>query len=197
MSMLLAGDPYPLGATWDGKGVNFALFSEHASKLELCLFDSPSSKKESERLELPECSDLIWHGYLPGARPGQLYRYRVHGPYDPKSGHRFNAHKSLLDLYAKAIGPSVRWGDEVLGTASGRPRPISPLTNATTQGPLHWQRWQTRPSTGETTVHFAGAGRTQSFTNSRFGGLQNGIRKCRSHCAGLTRVWGPSRRWPT
>ncbi len=117
--MLLAGDPYPLGATWDGEGVNFALFSEHASKVELCLFDSPSTKNESERLELPECSDLIWHGYLPEVRPGQLYGYRVHGPYDPKSGHRFNPHKVVLDPYAKAIGRSLHWGDEVFGYRIG------------------------------------------------------------------------------
>ena len=103
------GQPYPLGATWDGLGVNFAIFSEHASRVELCLFDSVESPAESLRVTLPERTDLVWHGYLPDIRPGQLYGYRVHGPYEPEAGHRFNPHKLLLDPYAKAIGRSVRW----------------------------------------------------------------------------------------
>jgi len=78
------GSPYPLGATWDGSGVNFAIFSEHAHKVELCLFDSPDSARESTRVTLPEQTDLIWHGYIPGILPGQLYGYRIHGAYDPE-----------------------------------------------------------------------------------------------------------------
>src|SRR5262245_12414884 len=109
------GNPYPLGATFDGAGVNFALFSEHASKVELCLFDSVGATKESARITLPEQVDMVWHGYLPDVRYGQLYGYRVHGPYEPGNGHRFNPNKVLLDPYAKAIGRMIRWGDEMFG----------------------------------------------------------------------------------
>jgi len=106
------GSPAPLGATWDGLGVNFALFSEHATRVELCLFDSVASPRESLRVTLPEHTDLVWHGYLPGLRPGQLYGYRVHGPYEPAAGHRFNPHKLLLDPYARAIARAPHASDE-------------------------------------------------------------------------------------
>lgn len=109
------GQPYPLGATWDGKGVNFALFSEHATDVELCLFDSPEAEKESARVRFTEYTDHVWHAYLPEVLPGQLYGYRVHGPYEPQQGHRFNPNKLLLDPYAKGIGRDVKWGDEVFG----------------------------------------------------------------------------------
>jgi glycogen operon protein len=116
------GVPYPLGATWDGLGVNFALFSEHATGVELCLFDTPDSRSESHRIPLPEQRDMVWHGYVSGLRPGQLYGYRVHGPYDPKEGHRFNPNKIVLDPYAKAIGRSLQWGDfEMFGYRVGDP----------------------------------------------------------------------------
>ncbi len=108
--MMWPGAPYPLGATWDGLGVNFALFSAHATQVELCLFDSPESPQESRRITLPRHTAMVWHGYLPDVRPGQLYGYRVHGPYAPQAGHRFNPNKVLLDPYAKAIGRMVRWG---------------------------------------------------------------------------------------
>ena len=104
------GRPYPLGAMWDGEGVNFALYSEHAEKVELCLFD-PSGKREVLRVPLPEQTDMVWHGYLPEARPGQLYGYRVYGPYAPEQGHRFNHHKLLLDPYGKQIQGAIRWTD--------------------------------------------------------------------------------------
>src|SRR6185437_1475074 len=107
------GAPYPLGAIWDGAGVNFALFSEHAAKVELCLFDSAGDHKESQRIELKEQTDMVWHGYLPWILPGQVYGYRVHGPYDPAAGHRFNAAKVLLDPYAKAIARTVNWAPEM------------------------------------------------------------------------------------
>src|SRR3569833_3944635 len=102
-----AGSPHQLGATWDGRGTNFALFSANAEKVELCLFDR-LGRRELERIELPERTDDVWHCYLPDAVPGQVYGYRVHGPYDPMRGHRFNANKLLLDPYAKRlIGPFV------------------------------------------------------------------------------------------
>ncbi len=113
------GAPYPLGATWDGLGVNFALFSAHATQVDLCLFDSADAPRESRTITLPEQTAQVWHGYLPDVRPGQLYGYRVHGPYAPHEGHRFNPHKVLLDPYAKAIGRMVRWGEfEMFGYAA-------------------------------------------------------------------------------
>jgi len=108
-----------LGATWDGAGVNFALFSEHATKVELCLFDSVDAKKEVVRLPLRFQTDLVWHAYLPEVLPGQLYGYRVHGPYEPAKGHRFNPNKILLDPYAKSIGRDLRWDDAVFGYKVG------------------------------------------------------------------------------
>jgi len=101
---LWPGSPHPLGATWDGLGVNFALFSERATAVELCLFDGPGAGAESLRLPLEERSDGVWHGYLRGPRPGQLYGYRAHGPWDPAAGQRFNPHKVVLDPYARAVG---------------------------------------------------------------------------------------------
>ncbi len=108
------GQPYPLGATWDGLGVNFALFSAHATKVELCLFDD-AGEQEIERIELPEYTDEIWHGYLPDARPGTIYGYRVHGPYEPKAGHRFNPNKLLIDPYAKGLVGSITWNPALFG----------------------------------------------------------------------------------
>jgi glycogen operon protein len=113
------GLPYPLGAAWDGVGVNFALFSAHATKVELCLFDP--SGEERERITLPEYTDEIWHGYLPDVRPGQLYGYRVHGPYEPDAGHRFNPNKLLLDPYAKQIVGELTWNDALFGYTIGHP----------------------------------------------------------------------------
>src|ERR1700712_2245210 len=102
------GRPYPMGAQWDGLGVNFAVFSAHASRVELCLFD-PAGRREIARVDLPDCTDEVFHGYIEGARPGLVYGYRVHGPYQPEQGHRFNPHKLLLDPYAtKTIG-AVHW----------------------------------------------------------------------------------------
>jgi len=118
---VMPGRPYPLGATWDGSGVNFALFSEHATKVELCLFDSPDSPVESMRIPLPESTHQVWHVHLPDILPGQLYGYRVHGPYDPLKGHRFNPNKVLLDPYAKSIGRNLSWGDELFGYKVGDP----------------------------------------------------------------------------
>ncbi|HJR15657.1 MAG TPA: glycogen debranching protein GlgX [Gemmatimonadales bacterium] len=109
------GAPAPLGATWDGEGTNFAVASGHASRVELCLFAEPGAATESERIVLRERSGDVWHCYLPEARPGQAYGYRVHGPYAPELGHRFNPAKLLLDPYAKAISETIRWSDSLMG----------------------------------------------------------------------------------
>jgi glycogen operon protein len=116
------GRSYPLGATWDGAGVNFALFTEHATKVELCLFDSYESTAESQRLTLREHTDQVWHAYLPDVEPGQLYGYRVYGPYQPAKGHRFNPAKVLLDPYAKAVGRDLIWDDALFGYKIGDPK---------------------------------------------------------------------------
>ncbi len=109
------GRPYPLGATWDGNGVNFALYSENAEAVDLCLFQNASDEQEANRIRLQERRDMIWHCYLPDVRPGQLYGYRVHGRYDPTNGFRFNPNKLLIDPYARGIGRDVRWGPEIFG----------------------------------------------------------------------------------
>jgi glycogen operon protein len=114
------GSPYPQGATWDGEGVNFSLFSENAHAVELCLFEQPDDPFESHRIPLRERTDLIWHCYLPDVRPGQLYGYRVHGPYEPSEGHRFNSNKLLLDPYAKSVTRTIeKWSDSMFGYAIG------------------------------------------------------------------------------
>ncbi|HTX02053.1 MAG TPA: glycogen debranching protein GlgX [Candidatus Acidoferrales bacterium] len=118
---ILPGHHYPLGATWDGSGVNFAIFSEHAEKVELCLFDARGTR-ELRRVVLPEYTDQVWHGYLPETVPGTLYGYRVYGPYDPARGHRFNHHKLLIDPYAKQLSGNLRWTDANFGYRIGAPR---------------------------------------------------------------------------
>jgi isoamylase len=121
------GRPHPLGATWDGEGVNFALFSEHAEAVELCLYDA-TGQTETARIKLPEYTDQVWHGYLPEARPGLLYGYRVHGPWRPSEGQRFNANKLLLDPYAKALHGAIRWSDAHFGHRVGARRERDDLT---------------------------------------------------------------------
>src|SRR5437763_16618639 len=113
------GRPYPLGAIWDGAGVNFALFSEHATKVELCLFESAQATAESQRIEFRERTDQVWHCYLPDVLPAQLYGYRIHGPYEPDKGHRFNPNKIVLDPYAKLIGRDATWDDSLFGYSIG------------------------------------------------------------------------------
>ncbi|PIR19137.1 MAG: glycogen debranching enzyme GlgX [Elusimicrobia bacterium CG11_big_fil_rev_8_21_14_0_20_64_6] len=116
---ILPGSTNPRGAVWDGMGVNFALFSENATKVELCLFDSAEAKHESSRITLPERTNMIWHGYVPGLKPGQVYGYRVHGPYDPAAGHRFNPAKIVLDPYAKSIPRRTIWNETMFGYKVG------------------------------------------------------------------------------
>ncbi|WHA39790.1 glycogen debranching protein GlgX [Agrobacterium larrymoorei] len=113
-SSIQPGDFTRLGANFDGEGVNFAIFSAHAERVELCLFDE-TGKTEIERITLPEFTNEIWHGYIPGLKPGALYGYRVHGPYDPEKGHRFNPNKLLVDPYAREIVGDIEWGQEQFG----------------------------------------------------------------------------------
>ena len=108
------GWPFPLGATWNGRGVNFALFSANATKVELCLFDD-SGENQVAVIDLPEYTNEIWHGFLPDARPGTVYGYRVHGPYEPENGHRFNPNKLVMDPYAKAVVGQLKWAPELFG----------------------------------------------------------------------------------
>lgn len=114
LTRITGGQPTPLGATSDGLGVNFAVFSAHATRIELCIFD-PKGRKELRRFDLPECTDEIWHGYLPDAQPGLLYGYRAHGPHDPQNGHRFNPHKLLLDPYARQLSGPLHWSPALFG----------------------------------------------------------------------------------
>jgi isoamylase len=128
------GRPYPLGATWDGEGVNFALFSENATAVELCLFDDGD---ERERLRIPvrERNDQVWHCYLPDVRPGQLYGYRVHGPYKPEQGHRFNPANLLIDPYAKAIDGTIQWSDALFAyKVGGKRQDLERNTQASAEG---------------------------------------------------------------
>src|SRR5205809_8034181 len=113
------GHPYPLGATWMGNGVNFALFSAHATSVDLCLFENLDAVQETLRIPMTEQTDQVWHVFLPDVRPGQLYGFRVSGPYEPEKGLRFNSSKLLLDPYAKAIVGAVSWADEMFGYVIG------------------------------------------------------------------------------
>jgi glycogen operon protein len=113
------GTPHPLGASWDGEGVNFALFSENATAVELCLFAKPEDAEPIARIAMPAATDRVWHAYLPDVRPGALYGYRVDGPWKPEAGHRFNPAKLLLDPYAKAISGTIKWTDELYGYRIG------------------------------------------------------------------------------
>ncbi|HMH69751.1 MAG TPA: glycogen debranching enzyme GlgX, partial [Pinirhizobacter sp.] len=115
------GAAYPLGATCDGIGTNFAIFSANATRIELCLFD-PTGRREIARYDLPEYTDQVFHGYLPRMRGGQLYGYRAHGPYEPEQGHRFNPNKLLLDPYARLLHGQVRWTDALHGYRVASPR---------------------------------------------------------------------------
>jgi isoamylase len=121
MNTIYPGKPYPLGATWDGEGVNFALFADNATGIELCLFSPVGDTQTEERIFLTERTHQIWHCYVPDIKPGQFYGYRAHGPYEPKHGHRFNAHKLLMDPYAKAISGVIDWHDSLFGYEVGGP----------------------------------------------------------------------------
>ena len=115
-----SGQPYPLGATWDGAGVNFALFSENATAVELCIYDRLEGGRE-KRITIHDQTDQVWHIYLPEARPGLFYGYRVYGPHAPQEGHRFNPAKLLCDPYARAISGTIEWNDALFGYIAGHP----------------------------------------------------------------------------
>jgi len=117
----MPGNPYPQGANWDGAGVNFSLFSENATGVELCLFDDRDENLETHRIAITEQTDRVWHIYVQGVKPGLRYAYRVHGPYDPNNGHRFNPAKLLVDPYAKSIDGFLRWNDALFGYTIGHP----------------------------------------------------------------------------
>ena len=121
MTRIDDGAPFPLGATWDGRGVNFALFSAHAAAVDLCLFE-PTGRRETDRIRLPRRTDQVWHVYVEDLRPGQLYGYRVDGPYEPQRGHRFNRHKLLIDPYARQLFGRIRWHDALFGYKLGTHR---------------------------------------------------------------------------
>jgi isoamylase len=124
------GRPYPAGATWDGEGVNFALFSEEATGVELCLFDGPEDGIERKKIWMTERTDQVWHCYLPDVRPGQYYGYRVHGPYDPTKGQRFNPAKLLIDPYAKAITGAIKWSNALFAyKVAGPKEDLEPTTD--------------------------------------------------------------------
>jgi isoamylase len=136
------GLPFPRGASSDGKGVNFALFSANASKVELCLFDS-RGQRELSRIELPEHTDQIWHGYVPDIGPETVYGYRVHGPYEPESGHRFNPNKLVLDPYAHAHIGGLTWNPAIFGYTMESQRQLLPTGFRATQvlRERHWH-WE-------------------------------------------------------
>jgi len=157
------GQSYPLGAHFDGLGINFAVFSAHAERIDLCIFDA-TGRREIARYELPEWTDEIWHGYLPDAKPGLLYGYRAHGPYAPQEGHRFNPNKLLIDPYARALQGDLRWSDTLFGYRVQSPRadltfdrrdsaPAMPKSMVTAD-PFDW-RGDVRPRTpwSETVIY--------------------------------------------
>ena len=141
------GSPNPRGATWDGLGVNFSLFSANATKVELCLFDD-AGRTELERIELPEYTNEVWHGYLPDARPGTIYGYRVHGPYDPRNGHRFNPTSCCSILMPRRIVGALRWGARCSATRRLEGRRSQPSTGATARASCRSAGSSIRPSPG-------------------------------------------------
>jgi isoamylase len=146
---VLPGKPYPQGATWDGTGVNFSVYSEKAAAVELCLFEEVDSK-EAESVQIRECTGYVWHCWLPGIKLGQLYGYRIHGPYEPERGERFNPAKLLIDPYAKALAGRLNWDAPVFGYKLGDPG--EDLTRDDQARGAYRNRWSLRrTSIGKTT----------------------------------------------
>jgi glycogen operon protein len=152
------GKAYPLGATFDGFGTNFAVFSEAAEKVELCLFDADGAET---RLTLPEVDGFVWHAFIPGIQPGQRYGYRVHGPYDPSAGHRCNPNKLVLCPYSKAIDGTFDWNQSLFGYNFGDPESRNDDDSAASM-PSRWS--SIRTSTGEWTVRRVTSTPTRSST---------------------------------
>jgi pullulanase/glycogen debranching enzyme len=169
------GSPYPLGATWDGVGVNFALFSEHATRVELCLFDAPDAEVESLTIPLPEQTDMVWHGYLPDVQPGQLYGYRVHGPFAPHLGHRFNPNKLVLDPYARVVGRTEKT--------------IRPSTRATADPTPRSERSSTTRSRGAAIARRERPGTKRSSTSCTSKGSRSSIHTFPNRSAARIEAW--------
>ena len=193
MSTPWPGSPFPLGATWDGEGTNFSLYSENAERVELCLFDDEDVEV---RVPLEERTTQIWHGYLPGVGPGQRYAYRVHGPWAPERGHRFNPAKLLLDPYAKAIDGRRPPGGEHAAVrpdrGAGR-RPRARRRGRRGRDPeVRRRRPVVRLGGGRASGHRPG--RTRSSTRSTSRASRSGCRACPRSCAGPTPASPPRRR---
>lgn len=189
-SRIREGLPFPLGATWDGLGVNFALFSANATKVELCLFD-PTGEKEIERIELPEYTDEIYHGYLPDAHPGLIYGYRVHGPYEPENGHRFNPNKLLIDPYAKQLVGALKWSEALFGYTIGHPDGDLSFDERDSAPFVLSARSSTRPSPGAAMSGCRSPGSAPSSTRPTPRASACATPLCRNTCA------APSAAWPT
>ena len=162
---LLPGTPYPQGANWDGAGVNFALFSENAEKVELCLFEELDPSRETSRIPITEQTDGVWHVYIPGLKSGLRYGYRVHGPYDPAHGFRFNPAKLLIDPYAKSIDGAMKWHDAVFGYQIGHPDTDLSRDDRDSARLFRRASSSIHFSTGATTLNCERRGMTPSFTN--------------------------------
>jgi len=183
------GRTYPLGATWDGMGVNFALFSENATNVELCLLDSVNAQTESQRIVLPEKDEEVWHAYLPDLRPGQLYGYRIHGPYQLQRGHRFNAHKVVLDPCAKSIGRDLRWDDALYGYRHGTGNDADFDESDSAPFTRRWLASTNLSSAGVMTAHRGHRGMRPWSTKSTLRVSPASIRWCRKTCAELMPGW--------
>ena len=189
ISRVKEGNPRPRGATWDGKGTNFAVFSAHATKVEICIFDS-AGEREVERIELPEYTNQIWHGYLPDVHPGTPYGYRVHGPYEPEAGHRFNPNKLLLDPYAvcphgrtEMESSAVRLHDGVRGR---------PHVRRARQRTIHAQMYGGRSElrlVGTAASPVGCPSTTRSSTNCMCAVTRSFIRQFRIICAARMPAW--------
>jgi len=180
------GTPFPLGATWNGNGVNFALFSAHATKVELCLFDE-TGQQEIERIELPEYTDEVWHVFVPNLKPGAVYGYRVHGPYEPEKGHRFNPNKLLLDPYAKAHIGELKWAPEIFGYTLGSEEGDLSFDERDSAPFVPKCKVVDAPFRGRTRSAIRCRGTARSSTKRMFAASRSVIRKCPRNCAAPSR----------
>jgi glycogen operon protein len=194
-STVWLGRPYPLGANWDGEGVNFSLYSSNAERVELCVFDG-RGRRELQRIPMPEQTDQVWHAYLPEARPDLLYGYRVHGPYRPESGHRFNPHKLLIDPYATALYGHLSWGDACFGYRVGHPREDLSFDRRDSAARVpKCQVVDPAFTWGDARLRPPGA--TPSSTSCTCAASPCATRRCRRSCAAPMRGCVPRRSSPT